>query len=102
MNQYKKKVEESTLKLATLALRVPKTKLTGKTRKRPIADARHMTIYYLRCSGEYSLETIGKCFNRDHSTVLSAIRKVNNMLSIDDRFSEQYLHFKQRMDSEAA
>lgn len=51
--------------------------LSGKTRARPIATARHVAMYLVReCTG-MSLIKIGELFDRDHSTALHGINKID-------------------------
>ena len=50
--------------------------LKSKKRQDNIAKARHIAIYIARNLTTLSLDSIGKIFNRDHSTVSSSIEKV--------------------------
>ena len=49
---------------------VKKSDLTGKSRVKEIANARHIAIYLIRTLTEMSLPNIGKIFNRDHATIM--------------------------------
>ncbi len=54
--------------------------LVGKSRSRPLTTARHVAMYLAReCTG-LSLLKIGEVFNRDHSTVLHGINKVQALM----------------------
>ncbi|MCS7170145.1 MAG: chromosomal replication initiator protein DnaA [Candidatus Kapabacteria bacterium] len=55
--------------------------LTGKTRKREVAQARHLAMYLLRSWLKLSLKTIGDLFGgRDHTTVLHACETIEQKL----------------------
>lgn len=67
---------------------VKKADLTGKSRVKEVANARHVAIYLIRTITEMSFPNIGKLFNRDHSTIISSIeaveKKLNNPLFEDE------------------
>lgn len=50
--------------------------LKSKKRQENIAKARHVAIYIVRHLTSLPLQSIGQIFNRDHSTVMSSIEKV--------------------------
>lgn len=50
--------------------------LKGKKRTQDIAMARHISIYIIRTMTEMSLPAIGKVFNRDHTTIINSLEKV--------------------------
>lgn len=52
----------------------------GKSRKKEILFARYAGMYIARYHLEMSLERIGNYFNRDHTTVMNALKKTNNLL----------------------
>ncbi|MFM7718603.1 MAG: chromosomal replication initiator protein DnaA [Actinomycetota bacterium] len=51
--------------------------LSGKSRARPIATARHVAMYLVRENTGMSLIKIGELFDRDHSTALHGINKID-------------------------
>jgi chromosomal replication initiator protein len=54
--------------------------LVSKSRSRPLTTARHVAMYLTReCTG-LSLIKIGELFNRDHSTVMHGINKVEVLM----------------------
>jgi len=57
--------------------------LRGPSREKNIALARQVSMYLIRILINLSLEDIGKEFNRNHSTVLSSIRKIEELLKTD-------------------
>jgi chromosomal replication initiator protein len=50
--------------------------LEGLRRRRTIVLARHVAMYLCRVLTEASLAEIGEAFNRDHTTVLHAVRRI--------------------------
>lgn len=61
---------------------LPAEQLAGSSRARDISYARHVAMYLLRQHGDQSLAEIGaRLGGRDHTTVLSAYRKIQNELS---------------------
>ena len=58
--------------------------LRGTLKNKGTTEARQMAMYLIRKLTNLSLPDIGKEFNRDHSTVLYAIRKVETALKAGD------------------
>ena len=57
--------------------------IRGKRRTREIAQARHVCIYIMRTVTDLSLPSIGRVFNRDHSTILSSIDTIQAKIRED-------------------
>jgi chromosomal replication initiator protein len=57
----------------------------GKGKTKNVANARQMSIYLIRKLTGLTLEQIGDVMNRDHSTVLHSIRKVEESLQNDPK-----------------
>jgi chromosomal replication initiation ATPase DnaA len=64
--------------------------LLSVTRKREIVMQRHTIMYFLYKTQRFSLVSIGKMFNREHSTTIHAIEKVECFLSYNDK---QFLYY---------
>ena len=63
--------------------------LKGQNRARNIVNARQTAMYIIRKLTNLSLVDIGDSFNgRDHSTVLSSIRKVEESISASRESSQ--------------
>ena len=57
---------------------VPLASLSGPSRAKPIAEARHVAMYLLREDAQLPLKQIGRLLGgRDHSTVIHGCRKVS-------------------------
>jgi chromosomal replication initiator protein len=55
--------------------------LVSKSRSRPLTTARHMAMYLLRELTQLSLIKIGDQFERDHTTALHGIKKIENLMA---------------------
>jgi chromosomal replication initiator protein len=63
--------------------------LSGKSRAKPIAEARHVAMFLLREDCELALKQIGLLLgHRDHSTVIHGVQKVSSAMSTDPRVAE--------------
>ena len=64
---------------------LPPSQLTGKIRTSKISLARHVAMYLIRNNLDVSLKKIGSMFGgKDHSSVINAISKVENLLKTDE------------------
>lgn len=60
------------------------------TRKREIVQCRQIIMYFCKLKTKESLDTIGSLLcDRDHATVLHAIKTVNNLCETDFSFRKQ-------------
>ncbi len=74
--------------------------LRGKRRTRPVSRARHLAMYLARELGSYSYSEIGAYFGgRNHSSVLSAVRKVEELIDTDEAFSVDVAALKSQFGS---
>jgi len=63
---------------------VSPVELTGPSRKQPIFRARAAAMYVMRVTGQMSYPQIARRFGqRDHTTVMNAVRKVPEMMGTD-------------------
>jgi len=69
---------------------VPIPAITGKSRAKQIAEARHIAMYLLREDAELALKQIGLLLgHRDHSTVIHGVQKIAHALIADPRLNAQ-------------
>ncbi len=58
---------------------IPIEQLTGSSRRRNLVDARQIAMYVTRHMTDLSFPEIGRVYgNRDHTTVMHAVRKIEN------------------------
>jgi chromosomal replication initiator protein len=62
------------------ALHIPRSDLISARRTPDVTRARHVAVYLSRELTDLTLAEIGRQFNRDHSTILHAIRSVTRKL----------------------
>ena len=73
--------------------------LIGKVRTGKIALARHIAMYLIRDMLDTPLKKIGDAFGgKDHTTVMSALTKVEKELKTDPRLAEAIGDLKQRIN----
>lgn len=56
---------------------IPTEEIYGRKRTKPISNARNVSIYIIRKITSLSLTSIAQIFDRDHTTVMSAVKSVN-------------------------
>ncbi len=79
---------QSIQKCVCNAFAITRNELLSNTRIRTIAVARQVAMYLSKDLTGYSYAEIGKVFgNRDHSTVVHAVKNVRNKMSTDINFS---------------
>lgn len=61
--------------------------IRSNTRKREVAQARHLCMYMAKQHTKATLINIGTaCGNKNHATVLHAVKSVNNLMETDKQF----------------
>jgi chromosomal replication initiator protein len=71
------------MRLVCSAYDVREKDMLGASRQRQITLARQMAMYLARKHTQASLPEIGRSFARDHTTVLSSIRKIAGLVATD-------------------
>ncbi|MBP5165873.1 MAG: chromosomal replication initiator protein DnaA [Oscillospiraceae bacterium] len=62
--------------------------LSGKSKVKNTAQARQIAMYLMRKLTNMTLEEIGAVLNKDHSTVLHSIKKVEDSIAESPRFAD--------------
>lgn len=65
---------------------VPEEDIKSSKRTKDITSARHLTIYLIRTMLDMTFVSVGKIFNRDHSTVMATVEKVEAMRKTNPEF----------------
>jgi chromosomal replication initiator protein len=63
--------------------------LSSKSRSRPLTTARHIAMYLLRELTGLSLIKIGELFDRDHTTVMHGIKRIEQLMPARDTVYRQ-------------
>ena len=72
--------------------------IKGKSRKKEVALARHISMYMCHKILKKTLEEIGEYFNnRDHSTVIHGIKKIQNLTKQDSKISHQLYEIESKL-----
>lgn len=80
--------EQDVLDAVSRHLKVEVIDMVGRDRDRVTTYARHMAMFILKNSSRESIADIGRKFgNRDHSTVISAIAKIDMWLQTGDEIA---------------
>tara|TARA_R100000951_G_scaffold58086_1_gene48770 strand:+ start:3673 stop:4119 length:447 start_codon:yes stop_codon:yes gene_type:complete len=67
---------------------VPISKIRGKSRLSEIVAARRICMVLISEIGGYTLTTIGGVFNRDHTTVLHAVKQHMDYMDVDKAYRD--------------
>ncbi len=91
---------EHVLEAVSRAFGVSTDRLLGRDRSREVALPRQVAMYLLREEGGVSLPQIGNFVGgRDHTTVIYACDKVNDLIETDDRLRRQILNIREQLYS---
>ncbi len=64
--------------------------LTGRQRDRYIVEPRMLIMFYLRRDCKFSLAEVGRRFNRDHTTVMHAMKQVDDLFTTQPEIKAHY------------
>jgi chromosomal replication initiator protein len=91
---------DDVLEAVSRAFGVSNDRLIGRERTREVALPRQIAMYLLREEGGISLPQIGEMIGgRDHTTVIYACDKVNDLMETDDRLRRQVLKIREQLYS---
>jgi chromosomal replication initiator protein len=76
-----------------------KEEITGLKRSQNIVSVRHIAVYLIREITEMSQNNIGKIFNRDHTTVIASIEKVEKKMKTDSAYRAEINSLKKTIES---
>ena len=77
--------------------KIPLLELKGERRTKHIAYARQIAMYLLRTLTHASFPSIGDSFNKDHSTVMSSVRKIEAQREVDEQLRHQLSELTARL-----
>lgn len=91
---------DDVLDAVSRAFGVSNERLIGRERTREVALPRQIVMYLLREEGGISLPQIGEMVGgRDHTTVIYACDKINDLMETDDRLRRQVLKIREQLYS---
>lgn len=68
---------------------VPEEDIKSSKRSKDIANARHISVYLIRKLVDMPLASIGKLFNRDHTTIMASVDNVEKQRKTSPEFNNQ-------------
>ena len=74
------------------------SQLKGKSRSKTHILPRHIAIYLSRELTEYSLTEIGQEFDKDHTTIMNSIKKIDDLRKTDPTLEITLEHLKQEIN----
>ena len=80
---------EKIISLVAQRFAVSQEELKGRKRTKEIAFARNIAIYIVRETTDLSLPKIGEIFDRDHTTIISATKSIEEKIRIDVSLKNQ-------------
>ena len=69
----------------------PEEEILGSSRSRSLVLCRHVYYHIAREKMGLKLCQIGKFFDRDHTTIIHGLRKIKDMVSIEDEITCQFI-----------
>jgi len=89
---------DSILSAVALYYEIPRSDLTGPSRRQPLARQRQIAMYVCREHTDLSLPRIGRAFGgRDHTTVMHAVDKIRGLIQTDKRVYDQVTEITQQL-----
>lgn len=76
---------------------ISREEMVGPKRNKEIANARHACIFLIRQVTDMSLPAIAKVFNRDHATIISSLKNVDNRMQTDSDFLAELTDMKREI-----
>ena len=68
---------------------ITKDELYSKCRKRYIIEPRQIMMYVMRVHYGYRLERIASYFDKNHATVIHAVKNIRNIMFFDKHFEQK-------------
>ena len=74
--------------------------ITGRSRKKTIATARHIAAYFLRRELQLPLQRVGQILgNRDHTTIMHAEEKIDRLFSTNQQIRHEIIAIRKKIYS---
>ena len=81
---------EEIIKIVADYYHVDKGNLIIRSRNAEFVKPRHIAMCLCRYNTELAFREIGECFNRNHDTVIHAIKSVENQVETNKRYREDF------------
>lgn len=99
-NTHSKVGEQKILNSVSSYYNISVSQLTGKIKTSEVVYARHIAVYLMRIVLDLPYDHIGEIFsNRDHSTIMHSVNKVEEMLKENKQLENIINELKNRIES---
>ncbi len=89
---------EKIIEIIAKYYKLSKSEIQGKSRKKEIVLARHISMWMIRNITNLTYKEIGKIFkDRDHSTVMSSIEKIDYQLKVNEVVKDALKNIKEKI-----
>ncbi|MEN3045962.1 MAG: chromosomal replication initiator protein DnaA [Candidatus Hydrothermales bacterium] len=76
---------------------LPKTEIMSKKQKKELVHARQVSMFIMKNVLNMSIVEIARFFGKDHTTVLHAIEKIENLLDKDEKLKNEILEIEKML-----
>ena len=89
---------EKIIEIIAKYYKLSKSEIQGKSRKKEIVLARHISMWMIRNITNLTYKEIGKIFkDRDHSTVMASIEKIDYQLKVNEVVKDALKNIKEKI-----
>jgi chromosomal replication initiator protein len=81
-------LDDQVVKNISRDFQLGEAELYSPSRKKELIPARHLAMYLLHTVLGISFFQVGKKFNRDHTSVIYAVSKIEEKMKVDQKFSQ--------------
>ncbi|MEO0270815.1 MAG: chromosomal replication initiator protein DnaA, partial [candidate division WOR-3 bacterium] len=76
---------------------IPKTEITGKKQKKELVQARQVSMFIMKNVFNMTVVEIAKYFDKDHTTVLHAINKIESQIQKNEKLKEDIMEIEKML-----
>ena len=97
-SQQSKITAEKIIEIVSQEYSIPVSEMKARKKKQEIVDARQTAMFLIKNILDLNLTTIGGLFGgKDHSTVISSIRKIEGKIEENIAFKKELDRIKQKI-----
>ncbi len=82
-------ITDKILKIVAKRMNIDENEIKSKSKRKEVATARHIVIYFVKKCTSYSYKQIGSIFGRDHSTIINSVDVVENRIKSEPLFERE-------------
>jgi len=93
-------VEDKIIEYICIRFGFERSELMARNRQDNVNVPRQIAIFFIKKNTRLSLKKIGAIFgNRDHTTVMNAVKNVNNRFDVDKHFKSKILEISSELEA---